>query len=620
MSDKKPGFIRRLLRSIWDAVNFTRRLVFNLVFLLILLVLFASFFRAQPRIDPRTALVLDVRGVVVEQYSTDPIQRVLADLGGEGNREVLLRDVLRTIDTAAGDKRIERIVLVPDQIGAGLSTLREIGQAIDRFRETGKEVVVVSEFMGQGQYYLAAHASEILLDPDGAVLLEGLSSYRNYYREALDKLGVDVHLIKVGEYKSAAEPYVRNEASAEAKEAERFWIGGLWNEMLDEVAGLRGLDASAIAHDIAGIDRLVVAYRGDLAKLALERKFVDKLATRAQVRELLKSRGVADASGETFRQVAWQDYLGMHVRDALPDPRPQVAIVVAQGTIMQGERAQGAVGSVTTAQLIRSAREDDDVKALVLRVDSPGGDAYASEVIRREIAQTQAAGKPVVVSMGDVAASGGYWIAMDANEIWAQPTTITGSIGIYGLFVTIPQTLERLGIRTDGIATTPIAGALDIRRPFNPQLEVVLTSVIEKGYADFIGKVARARGRSIEQIHEVARGRVWTGAQAKERGLVDKLGGLGEAVTSAAGLAGIGDNFRTRYVERELSTWERLAMNFGSSDVAASLVRASGWSAQWHALPARLLPKAELEQTLTLLQQLAGNRLGVVAHCFCTLD
>lgn len=620
MSDKKPGFIRRLLRSIWDALNFTRRLVFNLVFVIILLVLFASFFRAQPRIDARTALVLDPRGIVVEQYSTDPVQRALSDLGGDGTREVLLRDVLRTIDTAAGDKRIERIVLVPDQIGAGVSTLREIGQALDRFRDTGKDVVVVSEFMGQGQYYLAAHASEILLDPDGAVLLEGLSSYRNYYREALDKLGVDVHLIRVGEYKSAAEPYVLNQASAEAKEAERFWIGGLWNEMLDEVAGLRGLDASAIAHDIAGIDRLVVAYRGDLAKLALERKFVDKLATRAQVRELLKSRGVADASGETFRQVGWRDYLGMHVRDALPDPRPQVAIVVAQGTIVQGERAQGAVGSTTTAQLIRSAREDDDVKALVLRIDSPGGDAYASEVIRREIEQTQAAGKPVVVSMGDVAASGGYWIAMDANEIWAQPTTITGSIGIYGLFVTIPETLGRLGIRTDGIGTTPIAGALDIRRPFNPQLETLLTSVIEKGYADFIGKVARARGRSIEQINEVARGRVWTGAQAKERGLVDKLGGLGEAVASAASLAGIGDSFRTRYVERELSTWERLAMNFGNSDVAASLVRASGWSTQLHALPARLLPKAELEQTLTLLQQLAGNRLGVVAHCFCTLD
>ncbi len=614
MSDNRPGVIRRFFLAIWNTLNFTRRLVLNLVFVVIVIAIVAAMLKPGLGIESRTALVLDPQGVVVEQFSADPTQRAFSNLSGDNVREIQLRDLLRVIDAAAQDSRIERIVLIPDGLGAGISTLRELGQALDRFRAAGKEVVAVSEGMGQGGYYLAAHANEILLDPDGAVLLEGLSSYRSYYRDALDKLGVNVHLIKVGEYKSAAEPLILNRASEEAKQAEQFWMDGIWNEMLGEIAALRKLDVATINADIAGIDRLVAAYKGDFGKLALERKLVDKLATRSQVRELLKARGVADTTGETFRQVNWSDYLGTQPPEAL-DPRPQVAVVVAQGAIVQGEQTPGSVGAVTTARLIRSAREDDNVKALVLRVDSPGGDVYASEVIRREIEQIQAAGKPVVVSMGDVAASGGYWISMNANEIWAQPTTITGSIGIFGLFVTIPQTLERLGIHTDGVGTTPIAGALDIRRPFNPQLESVITSVIEKGYRDFIGKVAKARGRSSEQIDEIARGRVWSGAQAKERGLVDKLGGLTQATASAAALAGLGDTWRTRYVEREMTAWERFALNLSNSSAMASLAAMGGFTG----LPVHLLPKAELEQTLGLLRTLGSERYGVVAHCFCTI-
>ena len=611
MSDKSPGVIRRLFRGFWNALNFSRRLVLNVVFLIIVLVVLASLFRATPTIDARTALVLDPKGAIVEQYSVDAAERALSNMTGDGVREVQLRDLLRTIELAAADARIERIVLVPDQIDGGLSTLREVGQALDRFRETGKDVIVVSEGMGQGQYYLAAHANEILLDPYGSVVLEGLATYRSYYRDALDKLGVDVHLIKVGEYKSAAEPLILNRASDEAKEAELFWMGGIWNEFVGEVAALRGIEPATLHDDIASLDRQIVAYNGDLAKLALERKLVDKLATRADVRELLKSKGEPSADGETFRQVNWSDYLGMQV--SLPDARPQVGVVVAQGNIVQGEQAQGTVGATSTAQLIRNAREDDAIKALVLRVDSPGGDVYASEVIRREIEQTRAAGKPVVVSMGDVAASGGYWISMNADEIWAQPTTITGSIGIFGLFVTIPDALEKIGVHTDGVGTTPIAGAFDIRRPFNPQLETIITSVIQKGYRDFIGQVAKARGKSDSEIDAVARGRVWSGAQAKERGLVDKLGGLEQAIEAAAGRAGIGDGFRVAYVEREPSTWERIALGFSQSEAAARLARWSGLG-----VPAAWLPKAEIEQTLGLLRTLGGNRYGVVAHCFCT--
>lgn len=617
MSTSQPGFFVRFFRGIWNTLNFTRRLILNAILVIVLVLLFGAFFRSAPIIGEQTALVLDPKGTVVEQYSSDASERAIASLSGDTVKEIQLRDILHAIDAAARDSRITRIVLVPDQMSAGVSTMREIGQALDRFRASSKkDVVVVSEGMQQSQYYLAAHADQILLDPQGSVLLEGFASYRSYYRDALDKLGVEVHLIRVGQYKSAGEPYILDHASDAAKQADLYWMDGIWNEFLDEIAAMRKLDSAAIADDIAQLDVLVPAFNGDLAKLALDHGLVDKLATRPQARKLLSDLGKPDDSGETFRQINWSDYLGMQVAPRLPDARPEVAVVVAQGEIVQGEQAQGDVGATTTARLLRQVRDDERIKALVLRVDSPGGDAYASEIIRREVELIQAAGKPVVVSMGDVAASGGYWISMDADEIWAQPTTITGSIGIYGMFVTIPQTLEKLGIHTDGVATTPIAGAFDIRLPFNPKFETILTSVIQKGYRDFIGKVAAARGKTPAQIDEIAQGRVWSGSQAKQRGLVDKLGGLNDAIGAAAAIGKLGGDYQTRYVERDMSAWERFALSLSNSEAAVGFGRWSGLSS----LPTRLLANNELQRTLGLLNQLGGNRLGVVAHCSCNLN
>lgn len=615
MSDARPGLPRRLLCGFWNALNLTRRLVVNLIFLAIVLVVVASLFRGGLTIEARSALVLDPRGDIVEQYTTDPGERALNGLAGNASREVQLRDLLRAIERATTDRRIERIVLVPDEIGAaGLSTLREVGQALDRFRAAGKDVVVVSAGMSQGQYFLAAHANRILLDPSGSVLLEGFSSYRSYFREALDKLGIDVRLIKVGEYKSAAEPYVRNAASDDAKAADRYWMGGIWQDYLDEIAALRQLDAKRLADDIAHYDERIEAHDGDLAALALEQKLVDALATRAQARDELRKLGVADRSGNTFRQVAYKDYLDVIARETLPDLRAGVAVIVAQGEIVPGERPQGAIGGQSTAQLVRAAREDDQVKAIVLRVDSPGGEAHASELIRRELAQAREAGKPVVVSMGDVAASGGYWIATASDEIWAQPTTITGSIGIYGLLVSAPEALAKLGVHTDGIGTTPLAGAFDVRRPFNPQIEAIVTSQIRKGYRDFIRLVAEAREQTPEQIDAIARGHVWSGAQAKERGLVDRLGGLTDAIGAAAARAGLGEDYRVDYVEQPLSAWERFALSFGGSEAALRLARWSGFT-----LPRTWLPESELRQAIALVDGLGGKRYGVVAHCFCEL-
>lgn len=615
MPASNDGFILRLLKGLWRSLNFGRRLLLNIVFVIVLVAIFNALMQERPTLEPHTALVIHPQGRLVEQYSSNPSQRALAELTGDVEPEIQLRDLLSVIETAAEDDDIERIVLVPDQIEAGISSMRELGQALDRFRNSGKEVVVVSEGMDQVQYYLAVHANEILLDPDGAVLVQGLANYRSYYRDALDKLGVKVHLIRVGEYKSAAEPFILNAASEESKQADRYWMGGLWNELLSDIAALRKLDPKDVLANVEQFDQVIAKYHGDLARLALERGLVDALLTRAEVRERLAKRGAPDDSGETFRQVDWRQYLAMHATPGSEDWRPQVGVIVAQGEIVQGEQGPDMVGATNAVQLLRHARTNDQIQSVVLRIDSPGGDAYASEQIRREVELIQAAGKPVIVSMGDVAASGGYWIAMNADEIWAQPTTITGSIGIYGLFVKIPDSLEKLGIHTDGVATTAFADAFDMRRPMTAEVESALTQVLEKGYRDFIGKVAAARGKQESEIDAIARGRVWSGAQAKARGLVDKLGGLEDAIAAAAARAGIADDYGVDYIEPELSAWERFALSLGRGGAAVHLDRWSGL-AEWSRT---LLGQGELRQTLSLLQALGGNRMGVVAHCFCRL-
>ena len=614
MSNDSPNIIVRLLRGIWNALNFTRRLVFNLIFLVIVIAFFVAVFSSRPVIEPRTALVLDPKGDIVEQYTIDPVQRALGNLAGEPPKEVQLRDLLRVIDAAAKDARIERIVLLPDEIdSAGLATLHELGGALDRFRAAGKDVVAIVGNTGQSQYLLASHADKILLDPYGGVMLEGLANYRSYFKDALDKLGVQVHLIKVGQYKSAAEPYILNAPSDASKEADAYWMGGLWQDYLAEVAAERKIDAASITEDIAHYDDRVAAHQGDLAALALEQKLVDQLATREDARKYLREKGVADNDG-SFRQVDFKNYLAMLPPESLSHFGSQVAVVVAQGEIVPGDQQPGTIGGRSTAQLVREAREDDNVKAVVLRVDSPGGDAYSSELIRREVVATRAAGKPVVVSMGDVAASGGYWIAMDGDEIWAEPTTITGSIGIFGLVLTIPDTLAKIGVHTDGIGTTPLAGSFDIRRPLSPEIESILNSVIKHGYDEFIGHVAKARKRTPAEIDAIAQGRVWSGSQAKERGLVDKLGGLGDAISAAASRAKLGGNFGVRYIEREPSAWERFIMSFGESETMVRLARSVGFT-----LPSSWLDRSEIAEISGILQTLKGKRYGAFAHCFCEI-
>lgn len=619
MSESKPGPIRRFLVGIWNAVNFTRRLVFNLVFLVVLFAFIAVLF-SSPGVKPLmadSALVINLGGDLVEQYSAHPVDRVLNQATGQGRMEIQVRDLLRAIEAAKDDDRIERIVLLTDGFNAaGFAALRDVAAALRDFRATGKEVIAFGNGMEQKAYYLAAHADEVYIDPMGGVLLEGLGRYRMYYREGLqDKLGVDVHLFKVGEYKSAAEPYVLDAASPEAREADLYWMTDVWNRFVADIAKARGMEQAELEAMVNEQSARVQAAGGDLGQLALDEKLVDGLKTHYELEQMLVERGALDEDEHSFRQIELRGYLTQMGLHRMPiDSRPQVAVVVAQGEITDGDQPPGTVGGESTSMLLRQAREDENVKAVLLRVDSPGGGVFPSEQIRREVELIQAAGKPVVVSMGNVAASGGYWISMNADRIYADESTITGSIGIFGLWMTAPRVLDKLGVSTDGVGTTPLAGAFDPTRPLDPNAGAIIQAVINKGYADFTGKVAEARDSTPEQIDVHARGRVWSGAQAKERGLVDELGGLQAALAEAAKLARLEEGqYGVSYVEKPLSPFEEFVVNMGGQARLQGLVRLLA--------PTPLLldreTMARVEGELRWLESKGRTPYRAVAHCLC---
>ena len=617
--------------GLWDVMNFTRRLILNLLFfglLLLILVLFvfgmgkgASSGRT---LQDRTTLVIAPEGRLVEQFSADPVSRALAKaIGDNSAEEVQLRDLVRALDAAREDKKIERVVLQLDKLQpSGFASMREVAASLQELRASGKDIVAYSDNMSQWQYLLAAQAKEIYLDPMGGVVLEGLGRYRQYFRTGLqDKLGVDVHLFKVGEYKSAAEPYVLDAASPQAKEADLFWMNDVWQRYLADIATARKLDAAQLA---AGIDTMpegIAAAGGDLAKFALQQKLVDGLKTREEVEDLLADRGVADEDADGgFRSINLDEYLTqIDTRRSPVDSRPQVAVVVASGEIAGGDLPAGRVGGESTSALLREARDDDNVKAVVLRVDSPGGEVFASEQIRREVVALKAAGKPVVVSMGDLAASGGYWISMNADRIYADPSTITGSIGIFGMIPNLSRSLDKIGVHTDGVGTTRFAGAFDITRPMDPAVGQVIQSVINKGYADFTGKVADARSKPVEAVDEVARGRVWSGAQAKERGLVDAFGGLKAAIADASNRAKLGgpDKVRVRYIEKPATPFAQFLSGFAGSHAGAWMLGESGVARM---MLARSMP--EVDTQLRFVEDAARDPRGsapvkALAYCFC---
>lgn len=617
MAERGTNGFWAFLRVFGRGINMVRLVIINLIFftflgifLLLVLGLWAGG-HGERGIQNDSVLVLKPQGELVEQFSIEPLERALQGLSGNAPKQVQVRDLVAAIDAAATDSRITRILLQPQELHAGgFAALREVADALDRFRAAGKPVIVWASNMDQGQYYLAAHADRVLLDPMGGVVLTGLANYRLFYKDLLDRLGVDVHLFRVGQFKSAAEPYILDHASPESKEADAFWMGGLWDRYLEEVAKLRKLDPAKLRADIDGLPEAIAGTKGDLGQLAFNEHLVDGLATRDDLENMMRKEGVpAGGKGEGFRQVDLRRYLaGVSGGSVL---EPGVAVVVAEGEIVGGKQPQGTVGGESTAALVRAAREDRRTKALVLRVNSPGGEVYAAEQIRREIALTKQAGIPVVVSMGNVAASGGYWISMNADRIFAEPNTITGSIGIFGMYFTVPGTLDKLGVKSDGVGTGPLAGAFNLTRPLDPKVGTLIQAIIDKGYHDFVGNVAQARGKPYDAIDTIAQGRVWTGQQALERGLVDQLGGLREAVADAAQRAKLGKNPSVRYVEAPLGTVEQFMVNLNDSSASMAL-RAYGVH-----LPSWVAQLPVLAPELKLLKNAQSGKPNVYAYCFC---
>jgi len=625
MSDAKPGPIRTFFQFLWNAVNFTNHLVFNLIMLFILIGILAVISAGMSAksftpLRDNTALVLDLEGVLVEQRTVDSISTALAEAQGGGEREILLRDVLRIIKTAKKDPHITHLVLNTDGYNAaGMASTREIAAALKDFKTSKKPVYAFADNYEQKQYLLAAQADKIFMDPEGAFFPEGLGRYRLFYREALqDKLGLDVHLFRVGEFKSAAEPYILDAASEESKQADLFWMNDIWQRYLQQVGTARGIAPEAISTAINELPQRLAAVKGNLAQLALNEKWVDGLKTAYEMEQYLVDQGVAfdDESG-SFQQIDMIDYLGHVNSKEMTKPQADaVAVVVAQGEIVDGEQPQGMVGGVTTSALIRAAREDDEIKALVLRVDSPGGTVFASEQIRREVELTKAAGKPVVVSMANVAASGGYWISMNADRIYADESTITGSIGIFGLMIRAPRTLEKIGVRSDGVTTTPWAAAFDMTRPMDDPTKQVVQSVIEHGYSQFISKAAKARKQTPEAIDANARGRVWSGAQAKEKGLIDAFGGLQVAIDDAAARAKLGKNdYRVDYIEEPMSPFEQFISNLAGNSETQGLVR---WASPALGLIQQTRMGQQIRADLQWLDRNTSKPVNAVAHCFCT--
>ena len=536
----------------WQRVTTARNLAANLLFLLIVLIvlvaILGSIFSGSELPDPEgKALVLDPQGPIVEQVSgsLDPLNFVLY---GPPTPGVNARDLLFALKTAKEDERIKHIILKLDNIdGTGQTVLYDVGQALQELKDSGKNIVAVADYYNQSSYYLASFANEIVLHPDGEIYIGGYSRIRTYYKSLIDKLEVTVNLFQVGTYKSAMEPYIRESMSEAAREANIAYMKVLWDSWMAVVSNNRNLESEDIQNFSDTYDDLVIQENGNTAKAALNYNLADKLLNRNQQRDYLVGLVGSDEAEKSFAQVSLNDYLTVaKIDEETNRSGNKIAVVVASGSILDGSQPPGVIGGDSTALLLSEAHNDEEVKAIVLRVDSGGGSAFASEVIREEIVVAKSKGIKVIASMSNVAASGGYWISANADEIWASHDTITGSIGVFGFLPTFEKTLDKIGIQSDGVSTTKIGTGQDLTQAINPVLARAIQSNIEYNYQKFISLVSESRSMTLEEVDEIAQGRVWAGETALELGLIDNLGNMEDAIERAAELAEL-DDYQTFY-------------------------------------------------------------------------
>jgi protease-4 len=597
----KPSLLRRAFSAIWNGITRVRLALSNILFLLMLLFIYVVYLGGAPQPMPeRAALLLNPVGTIVDQKSPVMPLQALAGEPSPADNEVLLRDVLEAIEYATKDPAINSLVMELDQlVRVGMSKTQEIAAALAAFRETGKPVVAVGDYFSQDQYLLASQADEIITHPLGGVILEGFSSYRNYFRQALEKISVKVHVFRAGEHKSAMEPFMRDDMSPGEKEVTGRWLQVLWDQYTGAVEARRELSPGAIDDYSNRFAERLEASGGSTAKLALEAGLVDHLMGRKEANDYLVELVGASNDDGLYEAVGFERYVNRKRPSMLSTSEgARVAVITAQGDMLPGDQPPGTIGGDSLARLIKTTAEEDDVKAIVLRVTSGGGSMFAAEVVRQQLLRVRAAGKPVVVSMGAVAASGGYYIAADADEIWASPSTITGSIGVFAAFPTFEELLERAGVFTDGVGTTELSGAMRLDRPLNPQVVSALNSGVAYAYQTFLQIVADGRDMTVDEVLPLAEGRVWSAPDALQHGLVDALGDLDDAIAAAAARADL-EQYEVDYAELPLSPRELLLKQ---------LSKRMGSLANWQsvvggtALAQLLRPVREAARELAILQ------------------
>ena len=606
--------LRGFFGLIWRILEGIRKVLHLALMLIIFGFVLAALHTSIPIVPRSAALVIAPQGELVDQLSGDSVRRALGEASGGPDPETLLRDVTDAIAAAKTDSRIKLIVLDLDQLSAsGLSKLQEIGTALRDFRKSGKRVVAMGDSFSQVQYYLAAQAGEVYLDPMGEVSVHGFSYYRMYYKDAIDKLEIDSNIFRAGTFKSYTDQFSRSDMAPSEREETSVWLESMWNAYSQDVTHARSLPATALKDFIAAQPASLQAVSGDMAKMALQRGLVTALKSRRQVADELKGLVGENDNNHSFSGIGMSQYLAAvrskHALKSKSDAK--VGIVVASGEIFDGRQLPGAIGGESTSDLLREARYDTAVKAVVLRVDSPGGSEFASEKILREVQALRKAGKPVVVSMSSYAASGGYYIAAAANQIYASPTTITGSIGVFSYIPTFQRSLEKIGVKVDGLGTTPLAGDLRLDRALGPVTKQLMQASVDHAYQQFLRRVADGRKKSVEDVDKIAQGRVWAGVDAQRVGLVDHLGGLKDATDAAAKLAELGSDYDVDYIETELSLREELLMQIRSQTVRVGQL--AGLIPQRSDLERFFDPLLEQARVLSRLK----DPRGLYSYCWC---
>ncbi len=599
---------------LWRFLDGVRRVLHLVLLLAIFGFLLAALHTTMPIVPNTAALVIAPEGELVDQLSSQPLRRAFGEASGGPAPETLLRDVTDAIEAAKSDKRIKLIVLDLDQLApSGLSKLQEIGAALRDFRSAGKRVVAEGDSLDQTQYYLASQAGEVYLDPLGMVYIDGFSYYRMFFKGAIDKLNVDVNIFRAGTFKSYTDQFSRSDMAASEREESSAWLATLWGAYQSDVTRARSLPRTALDDYVAQGPAELAALHGDAAKLALQHGLVTGLKSRRDLGNELKTLVGENEDTHSFNSVSMDEYLdAVRARHVFASkPAAQVGVIIAAGEILDGRQPPGTIGGESTSGLLRQARHDPAVKAVVLRIDSPGGSMFASELILREVRALRDAGKPVVVSMSSYAASGGYYIAAAANQIFASPTTLTGSIGVFAVVPTFQRTLEKLGIAVDGIGTTPLAGSMRLDRALTAPVKQVLQSSVDHAYAQFLQRVADGRKKDVAEVDKIAQGRVWSGADAERLGLVDHLGDLKDAIAAAAKLADLTGSYGTQYIEPELNLRQQLLMQLRSE--ALRLAAMAGLIPQPTMLSRVLDPLAAQIRDITRL----NDPRGLYAYCWC---